>query len=215
MEAKQDVVHVEGLNQGVLDPNYNRALIARFALAQQMKGILSCLILDKNETWDAKQLSFAGLPEVVDRLVIGVCGAVGIPASRLFGRSSANGLQATTAGHSDDQRYYADLGSQQRTIVTPALRTLDECLIRSALGRRPKNLFYDWNSLWSMPATDQAEIRLKHSQAAKNLADAELVDRDALGKSVISQAEDDGWLPALSQNVAETKQQTDPQQQEE
>ena len=44
--------------------------------------------------------------------------------------------------------------------------------------------------------------RLKHSQAVKNLADAGLVDKVALGMSVISQAEDDGWLPALGQHVA-------------
>ena len=43
---------------------------------------------------------------------------------------------------------------------------------------------------------------MKHSQAAKNLADAGLVDLGALGKAVISQAEDDGWLPALGQHVA-------------
>ncbi|MBD0274658.1 MAG: hypothetical protein ICV73_22355 [Acetobacteraceae bacterium] len=82
------------------------------------------------------------------------------------------------------------------------MRVLDECTIRSALGRRPRGVFYEWAPFWSKRATDLAEVRLTHSQAAKNLADAQIVDREALGRSVVSQAEDDGWLPALGQHVA-------------
>jgi uncharacterized protein len=204
-ESKQDIIQVEGLNQGVLSPEYRNAITTRFALANTMKGLFSTLLLDKAEEITTKQLNLgAGLPEVVDRLILGVCGALDIPSSRLFGRSSASGLQSSTAGESDDQRYFTSLASKQRNIVGPALRTLDECLLRSALGRKPRGntVFYEWAPLWSERATDLAEVRLKHAQAAAALAGAGLVDLGALGKAVISQAEDDGWLPALGQHVA-------------
>lgn len=201
-ESKQDIVAIEGLNRGVTNPEYRSAIISRFALANMMKGLFSTLLMDKAEEITTRQLDLgAGLPETVDRLVIQVCGALDIPASRLFGRSSASGLQASTAGESDDERYFNSLSSKQRTMVGPALRTIDECLVRSALGRRPRASWYSWNPLWADRAEVQAEVRLKHSQAAKNLADAGLVDRAALGKAVVSQSEDDGWLPALAQHV--------------
>ncbi|TDH58808.1 DUF1073 domain-containing protein [Dankookia rubra] len=212
-ESKQDIVQVEGLNQGVLNPSYRSAIISRFALANTMKGLFSTVLLDKNEEITTKQLNLgAGLPELVDRLMIGVCGALDIPSSRLFGRSSASGLQASTAGESDDERYFSSLASKQRNIVGPALRVLDECLLRSALGRKPRGnvVFYEWAPLWSERAETLAEVRLKHSQAVKNLADAGLVDRGALGKAVVSQSEDDGWLPALGQHVVATAKRTQP-----
>ena len=136
--------------------------------------------------------------------MITVCGALDIPSSRLFGRSSAAGLQASTAGESDDERYFSSLASKQKNIVGPALRTIDECLLRSALGWKPRSnsIWFEWEPLWSERAETLAKVRLDHSQAVKNLADAGLVDLGALGKSVVSQAEDDGWLPALGQHVA-------------
>jgi hypothetical protein len=110
----------------------------------------------------------------------------------------------STAGESDDQRYFTSLASKQRNIVGPALRTLDECLLRSALGRKPRgsSVFYEWAPLWSERATDLAQVRLQHAQAAAALAGAGLVDLGALGKAVVSQAEDDNWLPGLGQHVA-------------
>lgn len=204
-ESKQDVVQIEGLNRSVMNPEWRQAIVSRFALAGAMKSLYSMLLLDKSETFESKQLDLgSGLPEVIDRLMVQVCGALDIPASRLFGRSSASGLQASTAGESDDQRYFTSLASKQRNVVGPALRVLDECILRSALGRKPRGsaVFYEWAPLWAERATDLAEVRLKHSQAAKNLADAGLVDRAALGRAVISQAEDDGWLPALAEHVA-------------
>ena len=94
------------------------------------------------------------------------------------------------------------LASRQRAILTPATRAPDECPIRSASGRRPRNPFFDGAPLWSERATDLSEVGLKHSQAAKNLADAGLPDEVALGKSVVSRAKGHGWLPAPGQHVA-------------
>ena len=56
--------------------------------------------------------------------------------------------------------------------------------------------------MWTESALDRAEVRLRHNQATKNLDEAWMVDRTALGESVVSQAEDDGRLPALGQHVA-------------
>ncbi|NOG74225.1 DUF1073 domain-containing protein [Roseicella sp. DB1501] len=204
-ESKQDIISIEGLNRIVMDPVARTALVSRFALAHSMRSMFSLTLLDAAEKHETKQLDLgAGLPELVDRLMIQVCGSVDIPASRLFGRSSANGLQASAAGESDDERYFGRLASKQRTDIGPALRLLDDCLIRSALGRKPRSnsVFYEWAPLWSERATDLAEVRLKHAQAAAALAATGLVAPTALGASLVSQTEDDGWLPALAQHIA-------------
>jgi len=198
-EMKLDVVSVPGLNVGAQSEEYRQAIISRFSLANVMKGLTNALVLDREEEWEQKTLTFQGVPEVLDRLLQVVAGAADMPVTRLLGRSPA-GMNAT--GQSDLEQYYSRIATQQRTVIGPAVETLDEMMIRSALGRRPRGLFYSWNPLWSMAETDLAEIRRKHAEAVKALADAGLVDRAALSRAVVNQAEADGWLPGLGQAAA-------------
>ena len=38
-------------------------------------------------------------------------------------------------------------------MLTPAMSVLDEVIIRSALGSRPPEIYYEWNILWQLSAT--------------------------------------------------------------
>lgn len=154
-EACVDVFRVPDFMASLSDTEYRARLMERFTLAATAKGINRALILDKEEEYEKKQTSFAQLPEIMQTFLQMVAGAADIPVTRLLGQSPA-GMSAT--GESDMLNYYDRVGSIQTLEMTPALYRLDECLIRSALGSRPPEIFYSWAPLKQMTEKELAEI---------------------------------------------------------
>jgi hypothetical protein len=56
--------------------------------------------------------------------------------------------------------YYDRISSMQENEIEPAIEILDECILRSALGDRPPELWYSWNSLWQMTDAEKADVAL-------------------------------------------------------
>lgn len=193
-EAKIDVIKVPGLTKNVVNERYREAVLARFGLANTLKAINNALLLDADEEWDQKALTFAGYPEMIDRMLQVVAGAADMPVTRLLGRAPA-GLNAT--GDADLESYYTMIGSRQETVLRPMLEPLDTMVVRSALGRTPRGTGYDWRPLWSLSAKDEADVRLKHAQSVKAYAETKLFDHISLAKAVATQLEEDGYLPGL------------------
>jgi uncharacterized protein len=197
-EAKVDVVQVPGLTQGVQNAEYRQAVLQRFGLAMTLKALNNSLLLDKEESWEQKTLTFQGLPEIIEKLLTICAGAADMPVTRLLGRAPA-GMNAT--GKADLEAYYTMVRSRQEGRLRPALEALDEALIRSALGRTPRGVYYEWRTLWSQPATDLAEISHKRAMAVRELAQAAIFKPEALQSAVIGQLEEDGFLPDIGEAV--------------
>jgi phage-related protein (TIGR01555 family) len=174
--------------------DYRAAVISRFALAMAAKSINNTLILDAQEKWEQKTLTFAGWPEALDRLLLVIAGAADMPITRLLGRSPA-GMNAT--GESDMQHWYERISALQQTRIRPVLRPLDQALVRSAIGRDPRNMSYQWRPLYTLGADEKATVADKQSMAIERLNNTGLLDRATLAQAVASQLEDDGFLPGV------------------
>ena len=73
---------------------------------------------------------------------------------------------------------------QSRTSeITPAISNLDGCLIRSALGSRPPEIYYEWASLWQMTEKEKADVGLIAAQTITELNGTGLYPQEALAKS--------------------------------
>lgn len=192
LEAKVDVVKVPGLLEKVGNPKDKEQLLARFSLAALAKGLHGVLITDAKEEWEQKQVSFANLPETLDRFLQIAAGAADIPATRLLGQSPA-GMNAT--GESDLRNYYDRLASEQENEITPALAPLDEALIRSALGSRPPEIHYRWNPLWQLTDKEKADIADKKADTVKKHKETGLIPLPALAQMQRNQLIEDGVYP--------------------
>jgi phage-related protein (TIGR01555 family) len=135
-EAKIDIVQVPDLMANVDDADWRDRALRRFNLANLAKGQNSTLLLDMNEKWDQKELSFAQHPELIASFLQIAAGAADIPVTRLLGQSP-KGLNAT--GESDLQNYYDSIGGKQDSDLRPRFDRIDELLVRSALGSVPPN----------------------------------------------------------------------------
>ncbi|KQT52205.1 MULTISPECIES: anti-CBASS protein Acb1 family protein [unclassified Aureimonas] len=193
-EAKLDVVRIPNLMAFASQPEYEARFLRRMTLAGMAKGIHNMLILDKEEEWETKQLSFATLPEVLDRFLQIASGAADIPATRLLGQSPA-GMNAT--GESDLINYYDRISAGQNLELGPALSILDECLIWSALGSRPAEIHYRWLPLWQLSEKDKADVGLKKAQAFQIDVNGGLFPDSAMSKARRNQLVEDGTYPGL------------------
>lgn len=197
-EASIDVIKIPDMMMSIGTSEYRGRLIERMQLAQTGKSIVRSLLLDKDEDWQRHTTNFANLPEVVRLMLSIASGAADIPVTRLLGESPG-GLNAT--GDSDTRNYYDSVASTQKNIIQPAISTLDEVIIRSALGERPESIYYNWRPLWQMSQSEAAEVRLKNSQSLVNVYNTGLVPNDALSTGAINMLIEDGLLPGLEQAV--------------
>lgn len=195
-EAKVDVIKIKDFTESLRSggTEYEQLMLSRFQLAATAKGINGALLLDSEEEYHQKSANFSTLPDIIDRFMQVVSGAARIPVTRLFG-TSPGGLNAT--GESDMRNYY-DLVKQQQTLeVEPALALLDECLIRSALGNRPADVWYSWRPLWQPTAKERAENADKITTSFERLFRTDSMPEEALVKAVVNALIETGAFPGL------------------
>lgn len=200
-EANVDVFSIPNLTNNMSAPEYEQLLIKRFLTAATLKGINRALVMDGEETYERKQVTFATLPEVMQTFLQMAAGAADIPVTRLLGQSPA-GMSAT--GESDLRNYYDRLASEQSLIMTPAMYRLDECLINSALGARPDEVHYRWSPLWQLSDKEKAEIGKMKAETAQIWLNTGLFTSQELRTVTANQIVEDGFYPGLEDAMDET-----------
>lgn len=193
-EAKVDVIKIPNFMAQLADPGYEEKVLNRLQLAAMAKGINGTLVMDAEENYDQKQLQFGGLVDLLMGFMQLVSGASDIPMTRLLGQSPG-GLNAS--GESDLRNYYDRISSNQELVLQPALQVLDECLIRSALGRRPAEVFYNWRSLWQTTDKERADIGKTTAETIKTIADTRLIPESVLVQVASNMLTEAGVAPGL------------------
>jgi hypothetical protein len=201
-EAKIDIISIAGFNEGLRSggAKYEELVLARAALTSTGKGINGALLMDANDSYNQKSASFATLPDIMDRFMQMVSAASSIPMTLLFGMSPG-GMNAT--GDADTRGYYDRIKVMQTLELTPATAILDECLIRSALGSRPPEVFYNWRPLWQPTTKERAETGKLIADTFKILYEMDIVPDDAIAKSLVGSLTESGLAPGLEGAVAE------------
>lgn len=194
-EAKIDVFGIDGLSDLAGTPEGREKIATRYGVIATMKGINQSIVMDKeHETYDQKTVNFSGLTDIMREFQQNAAGAAGYPKAVLFG-TSAGGLGSN--GELELSNYYDSISEVQENEITPALAILDECLIRSALGSRPEELFYDWRSLWQVSAKDKADIGKTIADTVKTLSDTMLFNEDALRDAAATAFDESGSMQGI------------------
>lgn len=206
-EAKVDVIQYPGLSQVLDGGDQEVAFLKAQNLAMLMKGNNGVLLLEGASSKDGvgavysqKTMSFATLPDLIDRFQSQLAGAANSNRARMFG-VSAGGMGST--GNLELSTYYDFINSRQSNYLEPAMTILDECIIRSALGSRPDDLWYEWNSLWQISDKERADIGNTLANAAKTLADAGILTADVLSEPVTLALVNAGVFPGLDQALTD------------
>lgn len=210
LEANVDVLHLPRLMAMLEEPGGETRVTRYLSILATNKGINGMLVLDGGATVDGKisnkteyerkSASFAGIGDVWDRFMHAVSGAADIPATRLFGQAPA-GQNAT--GESDLQNYAQRIAAMQSMEIGPSLQLLDECLIRSALGSRPEEIYYEWRSSWETTSKEKAEIGKVTAEIVGTLAGTNLFPIPTLQQAAANAMIETGAMPGLEGAVDE------------
>lgn len=197
-EAKTDVIKIPDLMTNISDYQFEQDVLKRFTLAAVGKGNNGTLILDSEEDYSQKKMTFSTIPEVMDRFFQGVSGAFDIPMTRLFGMSPG-GMNST--GDSDIRNYYDQIQSRQTLEIGPALHVLDQVLLRSALGYTPRQSYYAWQSLWQETPAERAENAERKANTFAILRGANVFSSEAITAIATNDYVENGDFPGIEEIV--------------
>ena len=201
-EAKFDIIKIPNMTSIVATAEGRERLTNRFAYANANKSIINTVVLDKEEEWDRVSVAFAGMPDILQMYLLIAAGAADIPVTRLLGQSPA-GLNAT--GESDIRNYYDRLHADQEMKLRPTLEQLDEIIIRTTLGKRDENIWYEWNPLWQMSEVEKADNATKYANVTKIDNELGLIPFTALVKARQNQLIEAGVYPGLEEALEEAE----------
>ncbi len=197
-EANINVVSVPDLMAKLGDPRYEQQLTKRLSLAAAQKGIHGDLLIDSEEEFTRNSANFSNLDNIMERFAILVGATQGIPASKFLGQLPS-GLNSSASGELSN--YYDDIKTIQTLEIQPALRVLDECLIRSALGSRPDDVSYLWSPLAQATSKEIAETGEKLANTIKTLVESGLYEAGELREAATNQLVNFDVLPNLGDAV--------------
>jgi phage-related protein (TIGR01555 family) len=202
-EAKVNIIKIKGFSAKLAadrNDTYAAALIARFGAAATIKGISGDMLIDAEEEFEQKVMQFSGLDALIDKSMIKAASDAGMPMTVLFGISPA-GMNAT--GEGDLRNYYDRVKHEQENVVTPSMLTLDEALIRSALGSRPDDIYYKWKPLWQPTEKERAETAGKIVDALDKVNKMDVLSYEAMAHTTVNAMVESGAFPGVEAAVDE------------
>lgn len=189
----QSVTKFDGLADMLSTEFGEKQVEKRLQLIDMARGMMNTIALDKEDEYDLKNVTLAGIKDVLDEFEIALCAAADIPATVLFGRSP-QGQNST--GESDFENYYNMIERiQQRKIKPQIYRLLHlmDCCSEYALNL-PQDFTIDFAKLWNPSAKEQAETKQieADARAKEAAAAAQYVSLGALDPQEVRQKLDDG-----------------------
>lgn len=176
-EAKLDVFKLAGYSDALASPGGTELVNARVQQTNLLKNFHNALILDKEDDYEQKQLSFSGLAEIMKENRIGLASALRMPITKLFGLS-ASGFNS---GEDDIENYNAMVESEIREPARPALNTVIKICARAYFGD-DYALKYKFKQLRMMTSTDEENIKSSKQGRVTDLYDRGLVDSQEVGE---------------------------------
>lgn len=207
-EAKIDVMKIPGLTENFATAEYENLLMRRMTTAALMKSTANVLIMDAGgsdgkggEEYEQKTISFAGIPDVIDRQMLMLSAITSIPQTRLYGRAP-QGMNAT--GDSDARNWAQTVATRQDLKITPQIGGADEILIRSALGARPPEIWYEWNPIYSLGEKEEAEIEKLYADGFVARVNTGAIDEAVLAKAERNRMVETGRYPGIEAAIEES-----------
>ena len=162
-EAKIDVYRLSGYNASMLS-NQESVIQDQIQLSNVVKSYLNALVMDKEDEYEQKQMSFQGLGGMLKEIRIGIASDLKIPVTKLFGVSSTG----FNSGEDDIENYNSMVEGEVRSKAKGiTIETLKICC-QKLFGFVPEDLEIEWKPLRILNA--EQEENVKNAQANRLIA---------------------------------------------
>lgn len=195
-EAKIDVFGIKNLTNTLLAPDGAQRVAKRIQLANQQKDYQHALVMDGEDEYNQKQLTFSGLAEVMNQVRMQVASDLRMPITKIFGISAAG----FNSGEDDIEVYNSMIESTIRPKAKRDILRVLEIRCQKLFGYVPEDLSIKFQPLRVL--SSEQEQNVKEKQYARVLQSLQvgaisLVEfRDACNKYDLLgiQLEDEGLM---------------------
>lgn len=162
-ESKVDVFKMANL-ANALSSGREADIAAAMYNVQAIKSSTNSLLLDKDNEYEQKELTFTGLRDILIEFRNAVAGAADMPVTILFGQSAAG----FASGQEDIDNYHEAIHALQEARLRPVFEALDPIIVGMAGLEMPEDWWFEFNSLSEMK-TEQKVNALNIFASATNL----------------------------------------------
>lgn len=205
-EAKLDTVSIPGLTKLLATTEGEAMVTKRVTIANLLKSTHNTRILDAGngkdapgETWETRQITWAGMPDMIRVSCAAVAGAFDIPATRFLGKSP-DGMNAS--GDSDENNYIAKIKADQEAYLRPGLDQIDAVLLPSAGVTMSAESWYSFPPMHEMSEADKATIFNTKMTAITALQATGSIPTVAFDLALQHTAVEEQWLDGLDAQLA-------------
>jgi phage-related protein (TIGR01555 family) len=163
-------------------------------------------VVDGKDKFEAHQYSFAGLSDMLLQFAQQLCGALGMPFTRLFGQSPT-GLGAT--GEGEMKQWHEKVKQNQERKLRNPLQRLFAVMSMSSLGKPlPDDFGFEFRNLQEMSEKEKSEIAKSTVEAVTAAVDANLIKISDGMKELKASAPNTGMFGGITDEaIAEAEEQ--------
>lgn len=200
-EFKLDIYKIKNLVNTLLSPTGTNKVKERIQLTNWQKNYQNAIVMDSEDDFDHKQLSFSGLAETMEGIRRQVAADMRMPISKLFGTSENGGMNNTD--QNDMENYNSMVEGEVRNKIKYHLITMLELKCQKLFGYIPDDLEIEFKPLRELSAVDQETVkrekyaRLSQAKAANEITTLEF--RDACNKGNLFDIQLDTTDDAISE----------------
>lgn len=191
-----DVLRIKGL-AAMIAGGEDALAVTRLHQIDSTRSALHTLLLDAEEEFQRNFATLTGLPESIDKLILGVCAAWGIPVTRFMGQSPA-GLNAN--GAFDMRMHYDKIASMQKAMLNEPCEKIVKYLMLAKSGVFNGVEIKDWEiefpSLYELTEEEQAAERKTVAET-----DAIYIDRGVLDPAEVAISRFGGNKYSMETNI--------------
>ena len=154
-EFKIDVFKIKNLANTLLSPNGSQKVRERIQLANQEKNYLNSIVMDGEDDYIQKQLSFGGIAETMEGIRMQIASDMRMPLTKLFGISAAG----FSSGEDDIENYNSMVESQVRQKSKFDILRVVEIRCQKLFGYIPDDLSIDFQPLRMLSSEQQENVK--------------------------------------------------------
>ena len=154
-EAKIDVYGIKNLTNTLLSPNGTQAVARRIQLANQQKDYQHALVMDSEDKYEQKTLTFSGLAEVMNQVRMQLASDLRMPITKLFGISAAG----FNSGEDDIEVYNSMIESTIRPDLKKDILKVLEYRCQKLFGFIPDDLSISFQPLRMMSSEQEQKCK--------------------------------------------------------
>lgn len=162
-EAKIDVYGLKDFKTNLATQAGTNLVQKRIEAVNRLKNFQRALIMDSEDTYDQKQVTFAGLAEMKKENRIDIASALRMPFSKLFGTTAGGGGLANS-GQDDLENYNAMVESEIREKLRRPIRKVLGLMCIALFGEE-FDITFKYKPLRIMTAKEEEEVKTaKHAR---------------------------------------------------